>query len=279
VSVALRDPVTVAAALRDAAGIAASEARLLLAYALSVPRAQLLAHPERDLDARARERFAGLLARRAAGEPIAYIVGEREFWGLALRVTPAVLIPRPETELLVERALERLPVSEPARVLDLGTGSGAVAIALAHERPALAVVATDISEGALALAHENAARHGLAIAFARGDWFAAAGPGRFRIVVSNPPYVASADPHLAQGDVRFEPRSALDGGRDGLDCVRRIVREATGHLEPGGWLLLEHGYDQGEACRELLASAGYVEVDGFSDLAGLPRASAGRKAG
>jgi release factor glutamine methyltransferase len=279
VSVELNDPVTVAAALRGAADrIDPSEARLLLAHALAVPRADLVAHPERVLDEGARGRFAALAARRAAGEPIAYIVGEREFWGLALRVTPAVLIPRPETELLVERALERLPEDEPARVLELGTGGGAVAIALARERPRLRVVATDVSEDALALARENAARHGVALELVRGDWLAPVGAERFRMIVSNPPYIASSDPHLARGDLRFEPRAALAGGHDGLDCIRRIVREAGAHLEPGGWLLLEHGYDQGGRCRELFAAAGYADVHDFADLAGQPRVCAGRKA-
>lgn len=286
-SLALRESSIVAAALREAADrVGASEARLLLAHALAAPRAQLLAHPERTLDGAARERFAALVARRAAGEPIAYIVGEREFWGLLLRVTPAVLIPRPETELLVERALERIsehvpeaaPEGEPAAVLELGTGSGAVALALARERPRARIVATDVAEDALAVARDNAARHGAAIAFVRGDWLGAVGAQRFDVIVSNPPYVASGDPHLSRGDLRFEPRVALDGGRDGLECIRRIAIAARAHLAPGGWLVLEHGYDQGPACRELLLGAGYEDVQDQADLAGLPRVCVGRRA-
>jgi release factor glutamine methyltransferase len=280
VNLALRDPVTIAAALREAAGrIDASEARLFLAHVLAEPRARLVAHPERVLDGTARERFAALVARRADGEPVAYIVGEREFWGLALRVTPAVLIPRPETELLVERALHALPDGAPCSVLELGTGSGAVAVAIARERRQARVVATDASADALAVARDNARRHGAAISFACGDWFAAAGEERFDLIVTNPPYVASADPHLSQGDVRFEPRIALDGGSDGLDCIRRIAREARRHLAPDGWLAFEHGYDQHPACRELLLDAGYTDVQDFADLSGQPRACVGRRAG
>jgi release factor glutamine methyltransferase len=280
VSVALRDRLTVASALRDAAvRVDASEARLLLGHALGVPRSQLVAHPERTLDDSSHDRFSALVARRAAGEPVAYIVGEREFWGLALRVTPAVLIPRPETELLVERALGLVPQGTAGSVLEPGTGSGAVAIAIARERPRARVVATDLSEDALAVARFNAARHGAAVEFARGDWFAALGERRFDLIVSNPPYVASDDPHLALGDVRFEPRIALDGGRDGLDCIRRVALGAHARLEPGGWLALEHGYDQGSACREILADRGYEDIRDYTDLAGRPRVCVGRRAG
>jgi len=280
VSVALRAPATVASALADAAQrLDASEARLLLAHALGASRAQLVAHPERTLAGAVPDRFAALVARRAAGEPIAYLVGEREFWSLALHVTPAVLIPRPETEALIERALERLPRSEACSVLELGTGSGAIAIALARERPQARIVATDISEEALAVARDNAARHGVDIAFVRGDWLDAVGAGRrFDLVVSNPPYVCTRDPHLGRGDLRFEPRVALDGGDDGLDCIRRIVREAREHLSPGGWLALEHGHDQAPACREILVAAGYGAVESCVDLAGLPRVCVGRRA-
>jgi release factor glutamine methyltransferase len=280
VKLEVRDRATVAVSLRGASErIDTSEARLLLGYALGVARSGLIAHPERVLDEHARARFAELVARRAAGEPIAYIVCEREFWGLPLRVTPAVLIPRPETELLVERVLEQIPDdAAEVSVLDLGTGSGAVAIAIARERPKARVVATDLSEDALAVARENAARHGAAISFARGDWFAPAGADRFDVIVSNPPYVASGDPHLSRGDVRFEPRGALDGGPDGLDCIRRIVCEGRAHLRPGGWLAIEHGYDQAPACRELLVRAGYDDVRGHDDLAGQPRACVARTA-
>ncbi|HEY6864619.1 MAG TPA: peptide chain release factor N(5)-glutamine methyltransferase, partial [Burkholderiales bacterium] len=256
----------------------AAEARLLLAHALGVTRAQLVAHVERALAPADERRFTALVERRASGEPVAYIVGEREFWGLALRVSPAVLIPRPETELLVERALALLPEAAGHAILDLGTGSGALAIALARERPRARVVASDVSAEALEIARENARTHGTTMRFALGDWLAAVGPGeRFEMIVSNPPYVASGDPHLALGDLRFEPRGALDGGGDGLDCIRRIARAARAHLVPGGWLLLEHGYDQAGACRELLADAGYRELQDYRDLAGHPRVCAGRR--
>lgn len=271
---------TLGSALREAARrIEASEARLLLAHALGVPRSHLVAHPERALDPEAERRYAALVGRRAAGEPVAYIVGEREFRGLALRVTPAVLIPRPETELLVERALALLPEGAAADVLDLGTGSGAVAVAIAIARPRARVLATDASAEALEVARENARRHGAGVELARGDWLAAVRPERrFDAIVSNPPYVASGDPHLARGDLRFEPRAALDGGRDGLECIGRIAREARMRLAPGGWLALEHGFDQGDACRALLAETGYEDVRDFADLAGLPRVCVGRSA-
>ena len=278
-NVGLHDSVTIAVALRGAEDrIGALEARLLLAHALAVPRSQIVAHPDRPLGGPPLDRFAALVARRAAGEPLAYIVGEREFWSLALRVTPAVLIPRPETEILVERALERIPQAAPLPVLDLGTGSGAIAIAIARERPRARVVATDVCEDALAVARENARRHGVAIVFAAGDGFAPVRAERFGLIVSNPPYVASGDPHLARGDLRFEPRAALDGGRDGLDCLRRIALEARSRLALGGWLAFEHGYDQGPACRELLLGAGYEDVQDHADLAGHPRVCVGRRA-
>ncbi len=278
-SVALRS-VTIDSALRDASrSIDPSEARLLLAHALGVARSHLVAHAERALAPDEEHRYAALVARRAAGEPVAYVVGEREFWGLPLRVTPAVLIPRPETEMLVERALAMVPERSPLAVLDLGTGSGAVAIAIARERPSARVLATDASARALEVARDNARRHGARVELALGDWLAAASPERrFDLIVSNPPYVASGDPHLARGDVRFEPRAALDGGRDGLDCIRRIAREARARLAPGGWLALEHGFDQADSCRALLAEAGYQDVRDFDDLAGRPRVCVGRNA-
>jgi release factor glutamine methyltransferase len=189
-------------------------------------------------------------------------------------VSPEVLIPRPETELLVDLALERLPPGSSARVLELGTGSGAIAIALATQRPSLRIVATDVSEGALALATRNASEQGVAIEFAASDWCEAIGPGEFDLVVSNPPYVADGDPHLERGDLPFEPRLALVGGGDGLDCIRRIAAAARERLRPGGGLLLEHGYDQEERCVSLLRRLGYVGVGDFRDLAGIPRACA-----
>jgi len=257
-------------------GLLRLEAELLLAFLLGKNRAFLIAHADDPADADAAQAAGRLFGRRAAGEPIAYLTGEREFYGFALRVTPAVLIPRPETERLVELALERIPAGAPTRVLELGSGSGAIAIALAHERPGLRITATDVSEAALDVARDNARRHGVAIEFARGDWCEALGAARFELIVSNPPYVAASDPHLAQGDVRFEPRRALVGGEDGLDCIRRIAAQAREHLSPGGWLLFEHGYDQGAACVELLRRLGYAKVEDFKDLSAVPRVSVGR---
>jgi release factor glutamine methyltransferase len=256
-------------------GLPRLEAELLLCSILGCERAWLVAHAEEAIDTfnarSARARFA----RRRAGEPVSYITGWREFYGRALRVTPEVLIPRPETERLVELALERLPLGAPARVLELGTGSGAIAIALASERPGLAIVATDVSEAALALARRNARDHGAEIAFVLSDWFRALGPERFDLIVSNPPYVAVGDAHLERGDLRFEPRVALVGGENGLACIREIAARAQNRLRPNGWLLMEHGYDQGDRCVELLGSLGYAEVADFHDLAGQPRVCAG----
>jgi release factor glutamine methyltransferase len=194
---------------------------------------------------------------------------------VALRVTADVLIPRPETEHLVELALERLHLGAPARVLELGTGCGGIAVALASERPGLGIVATDVSEAALALARRNACDHGAEIDFVLSDWFVALGPQQFDLIVSNPPYVAAGDAHLERGDLRFEPRLALVGGEDGLACIREIAARAQNRLRPGGSLLMEHGYDQGDRCVELLGALGYAEVADFNDLAGLPRACAG----
>jgi release factor glutamine methyltransferase len=273
--IALQAQSTVAAALRDS-GLPRREAGLLLCSVLGCERQHLIVHGDEELDSSKLRRARDVFARRRAGEPVAYITGRREFYGVELRVTPDVLIPRPETELLVELALER--AAPGARVLDLGTGSGAIAVALACERPDLAIVATDISEAALAVARRNAQENGAAIEFTRSDWFEGLGPERFDLVVSNPPYVAADDPHLDQGDVRFEPGLALVGGEDGLDCIGRIIGRAQGHLRSGGWLLLEHGYDQGGRCIDFLREFGYLETRGFVDLAGLPRVCAGRAA-
>ncbi len=265
---------TIGGLLRES-GLPRPEAELLLRSALGCERVYLIAHPEEVVDSsRARSAQDGF-ARRRTGEPVSYVTGWREFYGLALRVNPEVLIPRPETERLVELALERLPA--PARVLELGTGSGAIAIALATERPGLGiVVATDVSEAALALARRNARDHGVEIAFVLSDWFDALGPEQFDLIVANPPYVAAGDAHLERGDVRFEPRLALVGSEDGLDCIRKIAADARTRLRVGGWLLLEHGYDQKDRCVELLLELGYADVGDFQDLAGWPRVCAGR---
>jgi release factor glutamine methyltransferase len=221
------------------------------------------------------ERYRHWLERRAAGEPIAYLTGACEFYGLEFRVTPAVLIPRPETELLVDLALERLPAAGRARVLDLGTGSGCIAVTLAHLRPQLEVWAADVSPAALEVARDNARRLLAPVRFRRSDWLAGQAGERFDLILANPPYVAAHDPHLSQGDLRFEPACALVAGEDGLDDIRRIVAAAPAHLAPGGWLLFEHGYDQARRCRALLAAAGFARVASWRDLAGIERVSGG----
>jgi release factor glutamine methyltransferase len=251
---------------------------VLLAHALGRDRAWLAAHATDALARDDAERFFALARRRRGGEPVAYLTGCREFWGLMLGVTPAVLVPRPETETLVEAALARLPSHRPLRVLDLGTGSGAIALALAHERPRVEVIATDASEAALAVAGDNAARLGIAnVRFLRSDWYAQLPDGaRFDAIVSNPPYVATGDPHLTEGDLPFEPASALLAGADGLSALRTIVAGAPSRLAPAGWLLVEHGYDQAAAVRALLEGAGFEALASLRDLAGIPRVAAGR---
>ncbi len=249
------------------------EARLLLRHVLGVSHATLEAHPEGKVSLQDTASFRALAARRTVGEPVAYLTGHREFYGLEFHVTPAVLIPREETELLVEIAVEK-----PARrILDLGTGSGCLAIAVARELPRAQVTAVDVSAAALDVARENAARHGATVRFVQGDWFAPLGGERFDLILANPPYVAEADPHLAQGDVRFEPRSALAAGPDGLDDIRRIVAAAAAHLVAGGRLVFEHGYDQAQAVAALLAQAGFVAIEQRRDLAGIPRVTGGAR--
>lgn len=256
------------------------EAELLLLHVLERPRSWLFAHATDSLAAADQAAFETLLARRMAGEPIAYLTGRRGFWTLDLEVDPATLIPRPETELLVELALERLPSDQSLQLADLGTGSGAIALALASERPQAQVLATDASPGALAVAARNAARHELPnVCFAEGghDWYAPLQGMRFDLIASNPPYIASDDPHLDQGDLRFEPASALASGVDGLDDIRRIVDGGQAHLRPGGWLLIEHGWDQGAAIRALFDAAGFAEVQTAQDLEQRDRITLGRR--
>ena len=248
---------------------------MLAARVLEKNGAWLIAHADEDVSVKIERAFAALAERRVQGEPMAYILGEREFYGLEFGVTRAVLIPRPETELLVELALARLPGDVAARVLDLGTGSGAIAVALAKERPQAQLTAVDVDYAALGVARENARRHKVRVRFFCGDWFGALSGERFDLIVSNPPYVATEDPHLAQGDVRFEPQRALVGGTDGLDCIRAVVAKAGAHLRPGACLLVEHGYDQAEACRALLQAQGYTDVQSWPDLAGIARVSGG----
>lgn len=267
------------ALLRDAgARIDGDDARRLLAHALQRPLAWLFAHGDEAVDADAQHRFETLLARRAQGEPVAYLTGRRGFWTFDLLVSPQTLIPRPETERLVELALERIGSQPGLRMADLGTGSGAIALALAHERPQAQVVAVDVSEGALAVARANAQALGLGnIEFRRGDWLQPLAGERFDLIASNPPYIADGDPHLAA--LRYEPAPALASGADGLDAIRCIVRDAPAHLHGGGWLLLEHGLDQGDAVRGLLQAAGFDGVETCRDLEDRDRVTIGRRTG
>lgn len=267
---------TLASALQLTSNEARLEASMLLCRALGdVNRAWLIAH-EQDLVAPEQHAaFETLLQRRFSGEPLAYILGEREFYGLSFRVTPAVLIPRPETELLVDLALQRLPPQ--GRALDMGTGSGAIALSIAHARPDIHLLACDAHPAALEVAGGNAQRLGVHNAeFVQSDWFASLDGQRFDLIVSNPPYVVQDDPHLQQGDLRFEPMTALASGPDGLEDIRRIVADAPAYLHPGGWLLLEHGYDQAEKVRDLLQQTGFSEVFSARDLAGIERTTGGR---
>lgn len=256
-------------------GLPRAEARRLLAHALGTTIEALVARPERPIDADAQARFAALQSRRAQGEPLAYLVGEKEFFGRSFAVSPAVLVPRPETERLVEIALDRLARQPAPRVLDLGTGSGCIAITLALECPPAIVVAVDCSGEALQLARDNARRLGARVEFLLGDWFEPV-RGRFDLIVANPPYVAGADPHL--DELRHEPPHALVGGADGLDQLRRIVAAAPAHLNSGGRLMVEHGQDQGKGARALFERAGFVEVATVRDLAGLDRVCVGTAA-
>ncbi len=257
-------------------GLSRLEARMLLAYTLGRPAAWLLAHGDEPVSPELADAFLSLAARRRQGEPMAYLVGEREFMGHAFVVTPSVLIPRPETELLVEAAMQSLTNVKSPSILDLGTGSGAIAISLALALPDARVTATDISADALAIAQSNAQRLGARIQWWQGSWYTALpAEGRFDLIVSNPPYVRSGDPHLAQGDLRFEPVSALTDGDDGLSALRQIVSGAATHLNPGGGIWMEHGFDQANPVRVMLTDAGYNHVRTMVDLAGLDRITGG----
>ncbi len=263
---------TVAEAIA-ASGIDRREARLLLAEVCGFSEASVAASPEQALPFEVETAFLDLAAKRKAGIPVAYLLGRKEFYGLELSVNPAVLIPRPETELLVDLALER----KPGRVLDLGTGSGAVALAIKFHLRHARVVAVDADLSALQTARRNATKLNLEVDFRHGRWFDPVAGERFDLVVSNPPYVAEGDPHLPA--LRHEPLAALVAGADGLDCIRDIARGAAAHLEPGGWLLVEHGRGQDAAVRGLFAAAGLESIRTWPDLAGIPRATGGRRGG
>jgi release factor glutamine methyltransferase len=250
------------------------DAELLLAHAVGTRRTRLKSHPEQIPEDAARVRYAELIDRRARGEPLAYLVGYKDFWTLRLAVSPAVLVPRPETELLVERALALKPEDSAARALDLGTGSGAIALALASERPQWQVTATDVSESALDVARANATSHALThVELLQGEWFAPLGTRRFDLIVSNPPYIGADEPELAAPALGYEPRSALSPGADALACLRAIVHAAPPHLEHGGWLLLEHGATQAAAVARELVVRGFRHVRSHRDLAGHERMS------
>jgi len=255
----------------DAAG-AGIEARVLLAFAWKVDRAWLIAHAEDPVDPEMLPKFEIMVERRLKGEPVAYITGFREFYGVEFKVTQDVLVPRPETELLVDLALERVPEQGAFRVLDLGTGSGIVGISIARHRKRTTVTAVDKSPSALAVAKQNGEKLEN-IRFLESDWFAALQGEKFDLILSNPPYIAEGDEHLA--NLKFEPALALTSGRDGLDAIRSILEAAPSHLEPGGWLFFEHGYNQGEICRELLSKS-FAEVVTWRDLSGIERVSGGR---
>ncbi|MBA2658694.1 MAG: peptide chain release factor N(5)-glutamine methyltransferase [Nitrosospira sp.] len=269
--------ITVLEALHQARReIGDSDARMLVQHVLKVSHAHLIAHADQELNPEQARYFQLLVVRRFHGEPVAYLIGSREFYSLDFKVTPAVLIPRPETELLVDLALERIPANRPCKVLDLGTGSGAIAITIAKHRPLADIVAVDFSAAAAAVAKMNAEHlNADNVRIITSDWFHELAEQRFDLVVSNPPYIAEDDPHLTQGDLRFEPRKALTPGDNGLECIRFIVASACAHLVEGGALLLEHGYNQADVCRQLLSRADFGRVFSRPDLAGIMRVSGG----
>ena len=265
------------ALLKPVADLPHLEAELLLCHVVGKPRTWVVAWPEKRLTERELASFMELVERREEGAPVAYLTGKREFWSLTLKVTPDTLIPRPETELLVETVLERFADRPTLRIVDMGTGSGAIALAIAKEKPEWEVIATDISEAALAVARDNAHEHNIKnIRFLQGDWYDALPPEtHVDVIVSNPPYIAGTDPHLQQGDVRFEPRGALASGSEGLDDIRKLLPGAIVHLKDGGCIFVEHGNTQGSAVRELMRHFGYHGVESLRDLEGHERVTLG----
>ena len=271
------DTARLSEALNLNANDARSEIQLMLSVILGSSRALISACPERCIDTEHFERYRELIERRISGEPIAYLLEHKEFYGMDFRVSPDVLIPRPETELLVERVLERINGIQNARVLDFGTGSGIVAITLAKLQPQISVTAVDVCSSALSLARENALNLGADnISFSCSDWYEKLHGETFDLIISNPPYVAEGDSHLAQGDLRFEPSKALNGGHNGLECIRAIIVQAHRHLSPTGWVLVEHGYDQGYAVQAKLNLSGFDKITTYLDIAGIPRVTEGR---
>ncbi len=263
------------AAVMQCAPVEQLEARMLIGHVTQLTRVQLITQSDRSLSSAEVEQLNAFFQRRIAGEPMAYLLGEREFFGLRFHVDPAVLIPRPDTELLVELALQYLPQN--GRVLDMGTGSGAIAIAIAHTRRDAQVTALDVSESALLVAQGNAKNNQVDVEFLRSDWFAAIAEQEFDLIVSNPPYIVAGDRHLSEGDLRFEPIDALTDHADGLSALRIISQQATRHLCDDGWLMMEHGYDQAEAVRDLLRTNNFTEVQSWRDLANIERVSGGKK--
>jgi release factor glutamine methyltransferase len=252
------------------------DAEILLGYVTGKARTFILAFGETKLTAAHQQELSVLLARRVKGEPVAHLVGEREFWSLPLRVSPVTLIPRPDTECLVEQALARMPAT-PCSVLDLGTGTGAIALAIASERPDCDIMALDLIPEAVELARDNASRLGITnVQVLQSNWFSALNTQRFAVIVSNPPYIDGEDPHLSQGDVRFEPRSALVADNHGFADLRTLIESSRDFLEPGGWLLLEHGWQQSAQTRELFTDAGYTEIQSCQDYGGNDRLTVGR---
>lgn len=263
--------------LAKASDTAALDAEILLAFTLGKDRTWLMTWSDTELEQQQLTAFEQFVARRAEGEPVAYIVAEQEFWSLPLKVTPATLIPRPDTELLVETALQLATNTQPLKVLDLGTGSGAIALALASERPDWQIYACDQSTAALQVAEENAAHLNLSVTFVHSNWFDGFASQVFDLLISNPPYIEADDPHLLRGDVRFEPASALTAGADGLADIRHIAEQAPSFLRPGGLLMFEHGYRQAPGVRDILNRNGFVQVTSYKDLAGHERVTLGRK--
>lgn len=274
----LKSPITIRELLRSAELLVSRiDARFLLQSVLNVEAAFLIAHADLLLGTEQIRRFQQLLARRIEGEPVAYLTGEKGFYDLVFEVTPDVLVPRPETELLVEIALSKIPLGQQCNILDLGTGSGAIAVTIAKHRPDAQVTAVDISSAALVVARKNAEKYAIKnIAFGEADWFSGFSSEKFAVIVANPPYITLGDPHLEEDGLRFEPFIALTAQENGLECICKIIIQAPDYLENAGWLMLEHGYDQASVCQELLDRTDFLSIFTQSDLAGIDRVTGGQ---